>query len=142
MRSAAHRSLKPVAAAAMLLAALCFIVQATLIMVSRAGAAVGSMPQPGVMLADALHYHDDLARHVHSHGGGAGHVHLPADQDDGTEPSQVMTTLGAMFIAAPDIPAGLTLPVTSAAASCLFEKQLDGFEPVTPSRPPSTLDIA
>src|SRR5262245_50661485 len=67
----------------MLAAAAAFIQQGAMIAASQAAAAGGFMPQPATMLNGSVHYHDDLAGHVHAHGGhnGAGHVHSSADLD-------------------------------------------------------------
>ena len=54
-----------------------------MIVVSQAAAAAGSMPEPAVILGGPVHLHDNLAGHVHAHGGdnAAGHVHGAPDPD-------------------------------------------------------------
>jgi hypothetical protein len=68
----------------MILAAMAFFVQGGLIAASEAAAAVGSVPDPAVVLDGPVHVHGQLPGHFHAHDGdnGAGHVHLVADADD------------------------------------------------------------
>lgn len=51
----------------MFLAILAFVLQSTLISISQAKAALGAMPEPSVTLSGSVHFHDQLAGHVHSH---------------------------------------------------------------------------
>src|SRR5262245_30468669 len=79
-----HLLIRRLANGLMLLAALAFVQQGTLIGASQAAALAGSMPDPAVVLDGAIHFHDGLARHVHVHGGDnkPGHVHHAAHHDD------------------------------------------------------------
>src|SRR5262245_43405555 len=72
-----------IATGLMLLAALAFVQQGALISASLAAAVTGFMPDPAVVLDGAIHFHDNLAQHVHVHAGDnqAGHVHSAADHD-------------------------------------------------------------
>ncbi len=68
----------------MLAAAVAFVQQGAMIIVSQAAAFAGSMPEPAVVLSGKVHIHDQLAGHVHMHSGRntPGHVHNAADLDD------------------------------------------------------------
>jgi hypothetical protein len=135
-----HR-LRRATATAMLVAVFSFILQATLVTISQAEASMGSMPSPAVVLAGAVHYHDNLARHVHSHGGAMDHVHHSADTDDDANAGQVIT-LGLVFAATPTMSMGLVLSLKFTAVSVFLDKRLLDFKPDGLNRPPSTLDIA
>src|SRR5215831_17563761 len=78
-----HSRLRRVATGLMLLAVGAFLQQGALIAVSQVVAGTGSMPEPAIILAGPVHLHDNLAGHVHVHGGDnrAGHVHHTADFD-------------------------------------------------------------
>ena len=81
-----HASLRRFAGSLMLLAALAFVNQGAISAVSQAAAAMGLMPEPAVTLSGPVHYHGNVARHVHTHDGDqVGHVHDPLDidSDDG-----------------------------------------------------------
>ena len=143
MRLVLHRQLRRIASTVMLAATLAFLAQGTMIAVSQAAAANGSMPQPAVVVSGALHYHDGLARHFHVHHGkdAAGHVHEPADQDDAGVAQSPLVTLGA---ATADIPAGTICtpaPTVSGAQPCPVQARLEGVRPDGLNRPPSTPDI-
>jgi hypothetical protein len=145
MRLALHRQLRRTASMMMLLAAaVAFLAQGTMIAVSQAAAANGSMPQPAVIVSGALHYHDPLARHFHIHHDkdAAGHVHEPDDHDDDGIARTSFVTLGT---AAADIPAAATCTpacVVSDAQPCPIQARLKGVQPDGLNRPPSTPDIA
>src|SRR5215207_5566763 len=96
--------LRRFASTLMLVAALAFVAQGTMVLVSQVAAANGLMPDPAVTVSGSLHYHDPLARHFHVHHGkdAPGHVHEPADRDDDPATHAPLVTLGA---AAADIPA-------------------------------------
>src|SRR5215213_190895 len=142
MRWVLHRKLRRIASTVLLVAALAFVAQGTMIAVSQVAAANGSMPDPAVTVSGALHYHDPLALNFHVHHGDApGHVHDPADHDDDAVAQSPVVTLGA---AAADIPAvticapSVTLSDTS---SCPGQARLEGVQPEGLNRPPSTPDI-
>src|SRR5262249_14700387 len=96
-----YSRLRRIATSLMVLAVRAFLQQGALIPVWQVVAATGSMPEPAVMLAGPFHLHDNLAGHVHVHGGdnGAGHVHHPADlgQDDSGAGVGPFWSLGSTF---------------------------------------------
>jgi hypothetical protein len=130
----------------MLLAALAFVHQGAISVVSQAAAAMGLMPDPAVTLSGPVHYHGNVTRHVHAHHGDqVGHVHDPfdIDSDDGDKrAASPLCSLGA--------PSGV-LPV-AALCPLLFESvvrtalracdSLTGTDPDPLNRPPSTPSIA
>jgi hypothetical protein len=77
MRFRLHAHLRRIASGLMLLAIFAFVQQSAMIAASQALASAGSMSDPAVTLSGSVHYHNDLARHVHVHGGhdSVGHVH-------------------------------------------------------------------
>ncbi|MBB4421923.1 hypothetical protein GGD66_000449 [Bradyrhizobium sp. CIR48] len=120
-----------------------FVIQVTLISVSQVQAAVGAMPAPSVTLSGSLHFHDQLAGHVHSHGGddAEGHVHDGPDHDDEGAPGVVWDMFGTS-IASPqfidllgsfEVLGAVELPVT---------RVIIGVSPEALIRPPSTFSIA
>lgn len=126
----------------MFLAISAFVLQGTLISISQAKAAAGELPEPAVTLNGSVHFHDQLAGHVHAHGGDGseGHVHDGPDHEDG-RPSLSWSIFGES-IASPEIIVlagafellGLVeLPSTPA---------IEGVRPDGLIRPPSTLSIA
>jgi hypothetical protein len=145
MRLALHQQLGRIAATLMLTAALAFIAQGTMVVVSQFAAANGSMPHPAVTVSGSLHYHDPLARHFHVHHGQDArhvHVHEPADHDDDGVAHAPLMTLG---VASADLPAPIAcLPpsVPSGASPCPVQARLEGIQPEGLNRPPSTPDIA
>ena len=125
----------------MFLAIWAFVLQSALISGSDAKAAVGAMPEPSVTLSGSVHYHDQLAGHVHSHGGDtkAGHVHDGADIDDGPSLSWSMFSPS---VASPQPPI-LAEPFDQLRrVKPPTVQTTDGVEPGTLTRPPSTLSIA
>ncbi|UPJ61529.1 hypothetical protein IVB24_07460 [Bradyrhizobium sp. 192] len=128
----------------MFVAIAAFMLQVTLISISQAKAAVGELPAPAVTLSGSLHFHDQLAGHVHSHGGdGAeGHVHDGSDHDDDEgAPSLAWDMFGAS-IASPQFtpllsPFEVLIPVERPIARALV-----GVRPDELTRPPSTFSIA
>lgn len=128
----------------MFVAMAAFVLQVTLISISQANAAVGTMPAPSVTMSGSLHFHDQLAGHVHSHGGddAAGHVHDGADHDDEEGgPSQTWNMFGTS-IASPLFmtllsPFQVLIPVELPVAQAIV-----GVRPDELTRPPSTFSIA
>ena len=127
----------------MFLAIWAFVLQGTLISISQAKAAAGSMSEPAVTLSGSVHFHDQLAGHVHDHGGDSaeGHIHDGPDHDNDGGLSQSWSLFGPSI----DVPAyiafsrsfdvlGLVEPLAYQVA--------DGVEPSGLIRPPSTLSIA
>jgi hypothetical protein len=127
----------------MFLAISAFVLQGTLIATSQAMAATGTMPEPSVTLSGSVHFHDQLAGHVHDHGGdnAEGHVHDGPDHDN----LGGLTLSWSIFGASIDVPAYVAL-VGPLDVLGLVERPLvqiaDGVEPGGLIRPPSTLSIA
>ena len=120
-----------------------FLLQGTLISVSLVNAALGVMPEPSITLTGAVHFHDQLAGHVHAHTNDSseGHVHDGPDHDDDGVPNLAWSIFGTS-IASPEFVVladslellGLIdLPVVLAT---------DDIRPDGLIRPPSTLSIA
>jgi|SRR5215216_5198320 len=137
-----HR-LRKTAITMMLVAISAFVLQGTLISISQAKAALGSMPEPSITLSGSVHFHDQLAGHVHNHGddNSEGHVHDWPDHDRDGAPSLTWSIFGAS-IASPafivlagsfELRGLVELPVVLAT---------DGVRPDGLLRPPSTLSIA
>jgi hypothetical protein len=126
----------------MVVAISAFVLQGTLISISQALAAVGTMPEPSVTLSGSVHFHDQLAGHVHDHGGGnsEGHVHDEPDHDNGG-----LGLSWNLFGASIAVPACVALG-RSFDLLGLVElpavQMADGIEPAGLIRPPSTLSIA
>jgi hypothetical protein len=126
----------------MLLAMVAFVQQSAMVAASQALASAGSLADPAVTLSGSLHYHNDLARHVHIHGNPVGHVHTTADVDhDPDDASTPFWTLGG---------ASAVIPVIAISA-VVFEivraderphVRLEGIRPEGLNRPPSTPSIA
>lgn len=93
----------------MFLAISAFLLQGTSISVSQVEAVFGAMPEPAVSLSGSVHFHDQLAGHVHSHGGdnSEGHVHDGAAHDDDGGPSLSWNLFGTS-IASPALPTMLS----------------------------------
>jgi hypothetical protein len=127
----------------MVVAISAFVLQGTLISISQAKAAAGSIPEPAVTLSGSVHFHDQLAGHVHDHGGGSaeGHIHYGPDHDNGGGLSQSWSLFGVSI----DVPAyvafGRSFDLLGAVElpACQLA---DGVEPGGLIRPPSTLSIA
>ena len=127
----------------MFMAIAAFVLQGVLIYVSQAEAAVGAMPKPSVTLNGSLHYHDQLAGNIHSHGGDTrqGHVHDGPDLDDDSGSYLAWSIFGSS-IAWPEPPV-LGSPFDLLGFVELPPMQtLHGVEPEALTRPPSTLSIA
>jgi hypothetical protein len=146
MQSAASTRLRRIANSLMLLAMLAFLQQGTMIALSQAGAALGFMPQPAVTLHGALHLHDNLAGHVHAHGGvyAVGHVHGSADPDNDHADDVAKAPLYSIACTAAvvPVPGACAVAVATGAVEWLQRTLLDGVEPDGLSRPPSIPSIA
>jgi hypothetical protein len=140
MRFRLHARLRPVASGLMLLAMFAFVQQSAMIAASQALASAGSMSDPAVTLSGSVHYHNDLARHVHIHRGhdSVGHVHDTADLDEANTP---LWSLGCT---------SAVIPVTAISAVSFAivraaerpHVRLEGIRPDGLTRPPSTPSIA
>lgn len=137
--------LRTIARTIMFMAISALLLQNVMVTVSQAAALSGVMPEPAVALNGSMHYHGNLAGHVHEHDGDiAGHVHVPSapdhDDDSGLASSSYM--LFGVSLAVPDLivlasPIGIIgsvqLPPSESA---------DGIDPGGLIRPPSTRSIA
>jgi hypothetical protein len=142
MRQALHRCFLPIARTLMLAAAVAFLAQGTLIVISQAAAALGWMPQPAVTVSGPVHYHDALARHLHTHSHDVpGHVHGPADHDDDSVAAAPCVSLGAVAAIVP-LAAAPWPPVLPAVSPSPVPQRLEGVQPDGLNRPPCTPDIA
>ncbi|MCK1619739.1 hypothetical protein IVA96_24830 [Bradyrhizobium sp. 159] len=120
-----------------------FVLQVSLISVSQVKAAVGAMPMPAVTLSGSLHFHDQLAGHVHSHAGDAaeGHVHDGPDHDDDGAPSVAWDMFGTS-IASPQFIHVLGSFEVLGAIELPLARAIVGVSPEALIRPPSTFSIA
>ena len=128
----------------MVMAISAFLLQATLILISQALAAVEIMPQPSVTLNGSAHFHDQLSGHVHDHGSNAeGHIHDGADTD--TDKDGGLNLCWSIFGASIIFPAPVAL-ARSFDLLGLVElpavQTIDGVEPGGLIRPPRTFSIA
>ena len=146
MRSCRHHWIRNFASALMALAVIAFVQQGAITAVSQAAAATGLLPDPAVTLSGQVHYHGDLARHVHAHNGEqAGHVHDPLDADSDNADPRVHPSVCSLGIVSAVIPVGMACPVVSSSASRIVlapHDPLIGAESQRLSRPPSTPSIA
>jgi hypothetical protein len=146
MRPVSHdrlQRLRHIARAIMFLAISAFVLQGTLISVSQAEAVFGAIPEPAVSLSGSVHFHDQLAGHVHSHGGdnSEGHVHDGADHDDDGGQSLSWNLFGTS-IASPEPPALLSPFELLGLVELPAAQPINGVRPKGLIRPPSTLSIA
>ena len=146
MRLHLYRYVARAARGLMLAAAVAFVQQGAMIIVSQAAAFGGSMPGPAMALSGTVHIHDQLAGHVHMHRGhnAPGHVHNTADLDyDGADAG--MTPFWSLGCTSAVMPAmetrSVSFYVTSAVRAHPLDR-LDGFSPDGLNRPPSTPSIA
>jgi hypothetical protein len=131
----------------MLVAAIAFVQQGAMIGASQAAASNGIMPHPAVVLGGALHVHDNLAGHVHVHGGDntAGHVHSAPNphHHDGDDADEILVcSLAFVSVVLPIIGAGAASSEVANKVRGLSQDHREGVEPDGPSRPPSTPSIA
>jgi hypothetical protein len=127
----------------MVVAISAFVLQGTLIAISQAKAAAGAMSEPAVPLSGSLHFHDQLAGHVHDHGGDSaeGHVHDGPDHDNDGGLSQSWSLFGASINVPAYVAFGRSFDLLGAVELPAFQVA-DGVEPGGLIRPPSTLSIA
>jgi hypothetical protein len=146
MRLRSCPSLRRIASGLMLAAMAAFVQQAAMIIVSQAAAAAGSMPEPAVILGGSVHFHDNLAGHVHAHGGdnAAGHVHTAPDPDHSDSDELAATPFCCLSCTSAVLPVAgaCALPVDVVTAEQHADDRLAGVEPDGLSRPPSTPSIA
>ena len=127
----------------MFVAIFAFVLQAALISVSQVKAAVGAMPMPSVTLSGSLHFHDQLAGHVHSHAGddAEGHVHDGPDHDeDGA--SGVAWDMFGTSISSAQVGQLLSVFDVLGAMDLPLARAIVGVRPDGLVRPPSTFSIA
>jgi hypothetical protein len=140
-----HASLRRFAASVILLAAIALVHQGAVTAVSQAAAAIGLMPEPAVKLSEIVHYHGNLARHVHTHDGDQiGHVHDPVGIDFDGSDSRVSAAVFALGVASVIVPVAASCPLTFARAARIalpLSNRLTGIDPEALSRPPSTPSI-
>ncbi|MCA1373367.1 MULTISPECIES: hypothetical protein [unclassified Bradyrhizobium] len=120
-----------------------FVLQAALISVSQAQAAVGAIPMPSVTLSGSLHFHDQLAGHVHSHAGddAEGHVHDGPDHDEDGTPGVAWDMFGTS-IASAQVVHLLSVFDVLGAMDLPLARAIVGVRPDGLVRPPSTFSIA
>ncbi|MGY3472277.1 hypothetical protein [Bradyrhizobium ottawaense] len=120
-----------------------FVLQVALISISQAKAAIGAMPAPAVTLSGSLHFHDQLAGHVHSHegDGSEGHVHDGADHDDDGAPGVAWDMFGTS-IASPQLIHLLSSFEVLGDIELPLAQAIVGVSPEALVRPPSTFSIA
>ncbi|MCA1391798.1 hypothetical protein I6F20_22260 [Bradyrhizobium sp. IC3123] len=120
-----------------------FVLQAALISVSQVKAAVGAMPMPSVTLSGSLHFHDQLAGHVHSHAGddAEGHVHDGPDHDEDGTPGVAWDMFGTS-IASAQVVHLLSVFEVLGAMDLPLARAIVGVRPDGLVRPPSTFSIA
>lgn len=137
--------LRNVARTIMFVAISALLLQNVMVTVSQAAALSGVMPEPAVILSGSMHYHGNLAGHVHEHDGDiAGHVHVPStldhDDDGGFAPS--FSALFGVFMAIPEF-TSLAHPSDFIGLVPLPQSvKADGIDPGALIRPPSTPSIA
>jgi hypothetical protein len=127
------------ASSLMLLAMLGFVQQGAMIAASQARASAGSMIDPAVTLSGPVHYHDNLARHVHVHGhNSVGHVHNTADIDHATDDANTpLWSLGYTSAVMP-VMAVFAVSFEIGRADERPHARLEGVQPDGLNRPPST----
>ncbi|MCA1414987.1 hypothetical protein I6F30_28235 [Bradyrhizobium sp. NBAIM20] len=120
-----------------------FVLQAALISVSQAQAAVGAIPMPSVTLSGSLHFHDQLAGHVHSHAGddAEGHVHDGPDHDEDGAPGVAWDMFGTS-IASTQVVHLLSVFEVLGTMDLPLARAIVGVRPEGLVRPPSTFSIA
>jgi hypothetical protein len=144
MRFCLHARLRRIASGLMLLAMVAFVQQGAMIVASQALASAGSMIDPAVTLSGSIHYHNNLARHVHVHGShnSVGHVHNTPDTDHATD--EANTPFWSLSCTSALIPV-MGISVASFQVLRADERpciRLEGIRPDGLNRPPSTPSIA
>jgi hypothetical protein len=144
MRFRRRTCLQRVASGLMLAAIFAFLCQATIAVAAQAAAALGSAPQPAIVIDGPLHLHGHLGKLVHFHGGdtAAGHVHHSEHGQGDERGASQSWSLGCVLAVMP--PAGtVDVSLRVRAAVCgLPPDNLVGVEPEGLQRPPSTPGIA
>lgn len=127
----------------MFMAMSAFVLQGTLISISQAKAALGSMPEPSITLSGSVHFHDKLAGHVHAHGddNSEGHVHDGPDHDGDGAPNLTWSIFGTS-IASPELIVLVSSFSLLGSVDLPAIRAIDGVRPDGLLRPPSTLSIA
>jgi hypothetical protein len=127
----------------MFMAMSAFVLQGTLISISQAKAALGSMPEPSITLSGSVHFHDQLAGHVHAHGddNSEGHVHDGPDHDGDGAPNLTWSIFGTS-IASPELIVLVSSFSLLGPVDLPAIRAIDGVRPDGLLRPPSTLSIA
>lgn len=126
----------------MFMAISAFVLQGALICISQAKAAVGAMPEPSVSLSGSVHFHDQLAGHVHSHGDNTeGHVHDGPDHDDDGAPNLSWNIFGTSIVS-PERPVLASPFDLLGLVELPAVRAIDSVRPDGLIRPPSTLSIA
>src|SRR5437870_3368123 len=139
MRFRLRARLRRIASSLMLLAMVAFVQQGAMIAASQALALAGAMMDPAVTLSGSVHYHNSLARHVHTHGqDSVGHVHNTADIDDTADENDApFWSLGGASAVIAAAPISL-VSFEFANADERPRARLEGTEPEGLNRPPST----
>lgn len=137
--------LRTIARTIMFVAISALLLQNVMVTVSQAAALSGVMPEPAVVLNGSMHYHGNLAGHVHEHDGDiAGHVHVPSvpdhDDDSGLASSSYM--LFGMSLAIPDFIVPTSPTGIIGSVQLPRSESPDGIDPGALIRPPSTPSIA
>jgi hypothetical protein len=140
MQSRLYPRLRRIASSLMLLAMLAFTQQGAMIAASQALASAGSMIDPAVTLSGPIHYHNDLARHVHIHGNSVGHVHDSADIDADDASPPLWSLGGASAVIQVTAISVVSLEIVRADEHPHI--RLEGIQPEGLNRPPSTPSIA
>ena len=140
-----HR-LRRFARTIMFVAISAFMLQGVMISISQAAAATGTMVEPAVTLSGSLHYHNQLAGHVHDHGGedAVGHVHdgLGSDHEDPSAGSSSFWSIFSSSITIPTVVATIPSSDLVGRVGLPAGVSADGIEPAALIRPPSTLSLA
>lgn len=147
MKTRLRASLRWLASGLMLLAAIAFVHQSAVIIVSEAAASAGVMPHPAVTLSGPVHFHDDIVRQVHAHRGhnAPGHVHGTGDPDHHETDESNGLPMWSLYCASAVVPilALCSVPIdVVGAVEAISNDRLVGIEPDGLNRPPSTPSIA
>jgi len=140
-----HRYVRRTAIGLMLLAALAFVQQGAMISASQAAAWAGFLPDPAVELSGPIHFHDQLAQHVHVHSGdnAAGHTHQHATHDpDDTDDVGPLWSVGCFVALMPTMDGCAALMGVVGELHAMLQTRPAGDEPKGLTRPPSTPSIA
>jgi hypothetical protein len=130
----------------MFVAALAFLLQSSLILVSKVEAGAGLMPKPAVTLDHAHHNHDRLAGPIHDHGGfdAQAQVHDQSGSDETSDPTNCVS-ICSLFAGSMLFATASTLSVSLILAGQIELQPFRGRAGLGPSaliRPPSISSIA